>query len=258
MKDVKNNQKRKVNKRKKKKRAALVLFMLFAVALFVGLSLTVFFPVKSIKATGSNFYEGKDIVKLCGIDLGENIFRINKKNVLLKIQKDLPFVDDIAIEKNLDGNIVIKVKDAKEVFVYTSGEKYYSTDKTGRVLKVYDDLPENILYIVGETNLSDDGSYVVIEDAKKQEVINTVSAKIEGFVLTANELDISNTYEIKMLFDNRLKVNFGDISYFEEKLAHFLKMCENENLSTVSGTVNLSQYTPENPLAFFVKDEKND
>lgn len=232
------------------------MFMLFAVALFIGLSLTVFFPVKSIKATGSDFYESKDIVKLCGIDLGENIFRINKKDALLKIQKALPFVDDITIEKNLDGSIVIKVKDAKEVFVYTSGGKYYSTDKTGRVLKAYDDLPENILHIVGEINLSDDGSYVMIEDTKKQEVINTVSAKIEGFILTANELDIANTYEIKMLFDNRLTVNFGDVSFFDEKLAHFLKMCENEELDNASGTVNLSQYTPENPSAFFVKDKK--
>ena len=84
-----------------------------------------------------------------------------------------------------------------------------------------------------------------------------ISPKVEGFSLKANELDITNSYEITMLFDNRLKVNFGDVSYFEEKLSHFLKMCENENLYEVSGTVNLSQYTPENHAAYFVKDKNN-
>ncbi len=256
MSDVKKLKKKKVNKRKRRKTVALVVFLLFTFSLLIGLSLTVFFPVKSVKAQGSKFYQSDELIRFSEIKVGENLLRINKNTVLSNIQKNLPFVDDITIEKNLDGNIVIKVKEAKEVFVYNIGDKYYSTDKTGRVLKQYDNLPENILHIICESNLSEDNLSVVFEDAKKQEVIDKVSAKIEGFVLTANQLDITNAYEIKMVFDNRLEVNFGDISYFEEKLAHFVKMCENEKLENASGKINLSQYTPENPSAFFVKDEK--
>lgn len=255
MKDIK---KRKANKRRRKKKVALIIFVIFAIAIFAGLSLTVFFPVKSIKATGSEYYESTELINCSGIKIGENVLRINKKNVLLNIQKDLPFVSDITIEKNLDGNIVIKAKDSKEVFVYNCDNKYYSTDNTGRVLKNYDSLPENMLHIICETKLNEEKTYVVIEDEKKLAAINTVSTQTEFFVLNANELDVTNTHEIKMLFDNRLKVNFGDISYFNEKLAHFLKMCENENLNNVSGTINLSQYTPENPSAFFVKDKNNE
>ncbi len=255
MKNVKKMKKRRTNKRRRKKKLALIIFMLFAIAIFVGLSFTVFFPVKTIKATGSKYYESGELVKCSGIEIGENLLRINKNNVLYNIQKVLPFVADITIEKNLDGNVEIKVKDAKEVFVYNCGDKYYSTDKTGRVLKNYDSLPENMLHIICESRLNKDNTYVIIEDEKKLEAINTVSAQTEGFILKANELDVTDAYEIRMLFDNRLKVNFGDVLYFKEKLAHFFKMCENENFNNVSGTVNLSQYTPENPSAFFVKDE---
>ena len=257
MNDVQKVKKRKVNKRKRKKKIALAVFLLFTVSLLIGLSFTVFFPVKGVKASGSKFYESAEIVKQSGIKTGDNLLRISDKKVLNNIQKNLPFVDDIDIQKNLNGDIVIKVKDAKEVFVYLIGDKYYSTDKTGRVLKVYDNLPDNMLHIICEAGLSDDKLFVTLKDVKKQEVINTISSKVEGFAVKATELDITNAYDIKMVFDNRLRVNIGDISYFEEKLAHFLKMCEDENIKNNSGTVNLSQYTPENPSAFFVKDEKN-
>lgn len=257
MNDFNKNKKRKYNKRKKKKRIALVLFTIFSVALFVGLSLTVFFPVKNVTSTGSKIYNGKQIVKLSGIKLGDNVLRLNKNDVLDKIQKELLFVDDIIIDRNLDGNIVIKVKDAKELFVYKCDDKYFSTDKNGRILKSYDELPDSVLHILCEAKLSEDKTRIIIDEPEKSEVINMVSTKIEDFALTVNYLDITNSYEIKMLFDNRLTVNFGDISYFEEKLAHFLKMTKEEALSNVSGTVNLSQYSPENPSAFFVKQEKN-
>ena len=257
MSDVKNVKKRKNGKRKRKKGIALILFVLFSLALLIGLSLTVFFPVKSIKATGSKFYEARDLVKYSGIEIGENLLRINENEVLANIQRSLPFVDDVSVEKNLDGNIILKVTDAKEVFSYSIDEKFYSTDKNDRVLKVYDEMPENMLHIICDAKLSEDKLSVELNDVKKEEIIEMISPKVEGFSLKANELDITNSYEITMLFDNRLKVNFGDVSYFEEKLSHFLKMCENENLYEVSGTVNLSQYTPENHAAYFIKDKNN-
>jgi cell division septal protein FtsQ len=255
LKDVNNNKKRKVNKRKRKKRLALTLFALFSIALLLGLSLTVFFPVKSIKAVGSKLYSSADIVKYSGIKKGDNLLRLSEKNALENIQKNLTFIDEVEIEKSIDGNIVLNVKDAKEVFVYSVEDKLYSTDKTGRILKSYDELPENTLHIICDSKLSEDKLRVEINDAKKQEIIDLISKKVEGFALTANDLDIENSYEIKMVFDNRLKVDFGDISYFEEKLAHFLKMSESEKVGNASGVVDLSQYSPENPSAYFIKDK---
>ena len=63
--------KRKVNKRKKRKIVALWLFLFITVALLCTLSLTVFFPVDTVTATGSSIYSAEEIVNASGIALGE-------------------------------------------------------------------------------------------------------------------------------------------------------------------------------------------
>ena len=256
MKDVKNVKKRKSNKRRRNKRIALIFLLFFAVALLCSLSLTVFFPVKNIVASGSQYYENSQIIKYSGIEAGDNLLLISEKAVLENLQKKLTFIESVTIEKSIEGGIKLTVKDAKEVFTYKYEEKYYSTDSLGRVLKIYDDIPEDIMFVECVVSLNEEQTKIIIEDVKTKEIIDVISSKVEGFSLTANKLDVTDNFHIKMTFDNRLEVDFGDVSYFEEKLAHFLKMSESKKLDGVAGSVDLSDYSPENPTAFFVKEEK--
>lgn len=249
-----NIRKRKVNKRKRRKKAVLIVFLLFSVALLCGLSLTVFFPVKEISASGSNLYSAEEIIAHCGIMAEENLLRISEDNVLSSLQKKLPFVDGVKLTKKLPGTVKITVTDASEIYVFKIDDIYYSADDEGRVLKTYNEMPDNLLFIDCTAQIGDGTvTYIKFEDEKVNEIIKFISKQTENFTLKADYLDLTDLYAIEMSFDSRFTVNFGEFDYFEEKLAHLIKMLEQEELADKSGSVNLSQYTPQNPKAFFVE-----
>lgn len=249
--------KRKVNKHRRRKKALLWGFLLLAVVLLCGLSLTVFFPVEEISASGSSFYSSEKIIAYSGISAGDNLIRISEDRVLASLQKDLPFVDSIKISKKLPGTVKITVTDAAEIYVFKIGETYYSADDEGRVLRSYTEKPENILFVDCKAALGEGSvTYITFENAQTQEIIRLVTDKIQNFALRADYLSLKDLYAIEMSFDSRFTVNFGEFAYFEEKLAHLLKMLEDESFAGSSGTVNLSDYTPENPKAFFVEDKE--
>ena len=246
--------KRKVNRRKRKKKAVLIVFLLFAVIMLCGLSLTVFFPVKEISTSGSNLYSAEEIIAHCGIEAEENLLRISENSVLSSLQEKLPFVDSVKITKRLPGKVKITVTDAAEIYVFKVDDIYYSADDEGRALKNYAEKPENLLFIDCKAQINDDSvTYITFEDQRIEEIIKFVTKQTENFTLKADYLNLTDLYAIEMSFDSRFTVNFGEFTYFEEKLAHFLKMLEEEDFANSSGTVNLSQYTPQNPKAFFVK-----
>lgn len=246
--------KRKVNKRKKRKIVALWLFLIITVALLCTLSLTVFFPVETITATGSNIYSAEEIVNASGINIGENLLRVSEKRVLSALQNKLPFIDSVKISKQLPGDAKLIVSDAKELYVFCIDGVYYSADDQRRVLKSYSEKPNDILYI--ECTAKNENGRVVCENEKAEEIIVKIANSIDNFSLKADYINLNDLYAVEMSFDSRFKVNFGEFIYFEEKLAHFLKMAEDESLNGKRGTVNLSEYTPDNPKAFFVKEEK--
>lgn len=249
--------KKKVNKRRRRKKALLCIFLLFVIALLCGLSLTVFFPVEEISVTGSSLYSSAQIVSACGIDAGENLIRVNEKDVLDSLQNELPFVENVKITKKLPGTVKITVYDAEEVYLFKVDEVYYSTDEKRRILKNYNEKPNDFLFIDCQAEIIEDSvRYIGLEDSKVKEIIGFVSNHIESFSLKADYLDLTDLYAIEMSFDSRFTVNFGEFTYFEEKLAHFLKMAEDVSLKDKSGKVNLSEYTPTNPKAFFVENYK--
>lgn len=252
-----NVKKRKVNKRRRKKKAILFVFLVFCLALLCGLSLTVFFPVEKVTASGSELYSSEQIVNASGITAGENLLRLSEKDVLLSLQSVYPFVDSIKLTKKLPDTVNISVTEASQIFAYKIGETYYSTDDEGRVLKSYTEKPEDMLFIDCAAKLNEGNiTYIAYDNENTGEIIDFVSKRINEFSLKADYLDLTDLYAVQMSFDSRFIVNFGEFTYFDEKLAHFLKMLQDQEFSGSAGTVNLSQYSPENPKAFFVKNEE--
>jgi cell division protein FtsQ len=101
------------NKKKAKKIIMLIFLVLIALGLLFTLSVTVFFPVKSVEIEGNSYYTSEEIKKAVDINKKDNLLIINKEKVLNDLQKQLPFVDDIKINKKLPGAVKITVTEAK-------------------------------------------------------------------------------------------------------------------------------------------------
>ena len=68
-----------LRRKKRKKRRLItgfVIFMITAISVAAVLSVTVLFPIKIVKATGSKLYTEKQIVKSSGISEDNNLFTL--------------------------------------------------------------------------------------------------------------------------------------------------------------------------------------
>ena len=107
--------KRKLRQRKIRRRRIkifLVFLLVAAIAVFAVLSVTVLFPIEQITVSGSNKYSAEQILEAASIEKGDNLFRA--KADITVLNKKLPYLEKIEINRKLPGTLNIKVKDAEE------------------------------------------------------------------------------------------------------------------------------------------------
>lgn len=102
------------NKRRRKRnksRLAPLLKLLSILTLFLAATYgaTVFFQVESVNVTGYERYTQEQVVAASGIELQDNLFRMNKHEIANKILSTLPYIETVVIQRSLPSTILIKV-----------------------------------------------------------------------------------------------------------------------------------------------------
>ena len=102
--------------RKKKKRSALfapLSFLLVLVAFVFGVG--VFFRVQTIEVTGLETYTADEIIEASGIDVGDNLFFIDRASASSRIYSRLSQVEDANVEPVLPNKLIIRVRESSAV-----------------------------------------------------------------------------------------------------------------------------------------------
>ena len=98
-------------KKRRKKRAKVVFFgMLFVLMMLTLaiLSVTVFFNAETILVEGNNRYTAEEILEVGGLEIGQNLFRLDKFKVIDQMES-LPYVKTVEIDRKLPNTLSIKV-----------------------------------------------------------------------------------------------------------------------------------------------------
>lgn len=85
----------------------LLCVLAVVVALTVGA--TVFFQVETVAVSGNSRYTEEDVVQATGIQLGDNLFQMNKYQIKQQVLQKLPYVEELTIRRSLPSTIVITV-----------------------------------------------------------------------------------------------------------------------------------------------------
>ena len=247
---------RRVERQRKLRKRRLTVFFIFLIItlLCIGtaLSLTVFFPIESLTASGSAVYKSEQIIEVSGIKKGDNLFVISKSDVLDKLKSKLPYIETVELERQLPGSLKIKVTDADEYACVLSENKYYTVSKSGWVLKVSNAAVDNIFEIRGADVKCEVGSQLVFKREEDSELIDRISAAFKQNGIAINFIDISNEVDILIGADGRFTVSLGTSNYTEEKIKHLAGMIE-KIPSESEGKINLSMWTTDNTSATFIK-----
>ena len=76
---------------------------------------TVFFRVETVTVTGNQRYTQEEIIAASGIQMGDNLYALNKVRIDRKIRTQLPYVGELSINRALPSTILINVTEWEAV-----------------------------------------------------------------------------------------------------------------------------------------------
>jgi len=249
--------KRSERQKKLKKRRLKAFFAIFIILLLLTgatLSLTVFFPIKSLSFTGSAIYTAEEIEKASNIKKGDNLFTVSRSKAEDKIRAKLPYVEKIEFKRKLPDKLMVKVYDAEEFISYMVDDTYYIVSQSGWVLKKTRQKPENICTLIGAKVECKVGKEIKFDDENAKLIADRLSTSLHDTELTVNTIDVSDIVSLKLEVEGRFKVKIGTSNFIEEKVKHLASMIK-ELGSEEKGNIDLSMWTKEKSRGTFTKEK---
>ena len=213
------------------------LFLVLTI-LFIAVCFLVFFKLETVVIEGSSRYSEEEILSVFGVETGENLYSFNAGELETKLVKNLPYLSEVKIDRDLPSTIVIRISEKKpDMYVEISGDRYLLTDNmqileyTSDPSKLYgllrlDMEPETVFRcIVGEK--------LLFSDARTGDVLTKAFADINEIGITnrVDYIDANNRFGIYIGLDGKYQLYMGDIEEFDTKLAFAMGILE--KLSTI-------------------------
>ena len=259
-------------KRKKqveRNRKILGTFVMFVIILVMILFLIfkVFFKINTIQISGKNPYNETQIINAAGVSKGDSLLSCNEEKISDSIRRNLPYIYSATIKKKIPSTLIIETKSTSAFIAVQTVSGTALADKDGKVLefasedKVKDEIikleaglafPAKIGEKIFETE-SDNEQSRQLKD--KEKTLKTVLDAINSSgIKDITLVDIKSTSNIYMMYQDRFRLNIGNVNEIEYKLKAAVQIIANENKAAPSerGEIFLS-----NPDNIYVSPETN-
>ncbi len=232
------------------RRINYILLSIVLCFVFVIVCMALFLKIDNIKVVGNERYTAEQIVESSGIEVGQNLYAINKKTSKDLIMSDYPYINEVVIRRTLPSTLTFRITEEIPIYYTEICGEYFVLSSTLRVLEQSKENPnidrENKLVLL---LLSDVKSAIVGQEIQftKQLAFDYISAFIENvteheIASDLTEIDISSKYNIYVTYQDRFRIYLGDNSETEMKLT-FSKLMINEFKPEQSGTVDAHDIT---------------
>lgn len=243
-----------LRRKKRKKRRLItgfVIFMITAISVAAVLSVTVLFPIKIVKATGSKLYTEKQIVKSSGISEDNNLFTLSAEAVTENLVRNLPYIDSVELKRELPDKITIVVNDATEYACFYADDVYYVISQGGRVINAYTEQPENTFLIEGCKAKCKVGKIIEFDDEKKKNLVFSIAENLDDKNVFINKINVSDDFNITLTVEGRFNVILGNKTNLDKKIAQLATMIESMD-KNATGKIDLSIWREDNRKGSFV------
>ena len=208
-----DNAKKKQRKARKRRKITpfLIVVSLFILAAAVYLCLTMLFNVDRIIIEGNTLYEERELIETSGIEKGENLFEVDTAYAENKLYSVFNYVEAVEVKRSFP----ITITEAEPFSVIEEADGYTLVSAGGKVLeRGLEEVPYGLLSVRGLSTITSTEDDVKRMDLM-QSIINSMKKlEMEGY----NFLDLSDTLEIVMIYDDRVRVNLGNELQLEYKL----------------------------------------
>ena len=235
---------KKKKRKKRRKYAFYTLLTVFFVILITVLSLTVFFNISDIAVTGNSRYTSEEIISASGMQVGQNLFRLNKFKVIERLHEKMPYLSEVTIDRHLPVGIEIIVTESTPYLAVSDGGSYLILDENLKVLEQTQTAPEDLPIVTDLALTNTEVGTVLTADsgADLRLAALTVSLKENIGDTAVTAIDVSTSYEVTFEYMGRITVNVGTVENIDKKLK-LVKYVIDENKSQENAQIDVSSGT---------------
>lgn len=230
--DIRKNDSGGATRRRTKKRRrasvgrmALVMTVLAVAAVGTVLSLTVFFKIKAIDVYGESRYSSKQIIDAGKVALESNLIRLDSGMVSGRIEKALPYIEEVRVKKSLPTTVELHVTAARIAGYVKTDAGYSIISTSGKILEKTDKLPEKGADING---IDVEGVSVAGRISDDTGALESIKAIYEalGVGMSSNitELSVGDKINLSFVYRDRVTVRLGSAGDLSEKLKFVSKI----------------------------------
>lgn len=221
---VKRNNKKKKNKNIVK--IFTLLFIIIAIGIFT--MITPIFNITKIEVIGNEKVNTQSIISLSGLQIGENIFKNLKGNVIRNI-KENAYVGDVAIKLKLPGTVSIEVTEREIKYQLKVVDSYVYIDNQGYILEI-SNIEENVPIIEGyktgdneilKNKRLDNEDLLKLNSVSK--IMNSATnIKIDSLI---KKINIEDSKEYILFLENK-QIYIGDDTNLSNKMGRIQMILE--------------------------------
>ena len=243
--------------------------LLCAAAVIVAMTVgaTVFFRVETVSVTGNQRYTEEEIVAASGIQLGDNLYSLNKVRIDRSLRTSLPYIGELTINRSLPSTVVITVTEWEAVaqvappgpeqisaYQEAAGENAVSTAREPWLISMRGKLLEpaptdsTAIAVTGLTVLAPQaGSFLEVPEAE-QTRLEALTGLLEALEARETLREISSirlesTYLVARYagrFDVKMKLN-ANFDYDVRLMQSVRQQVENMEGIDAAGSIDLTQ-----------------
>lgn len=250
---VRYQKRQKAQRLKMQRRRALVIFILVALLVVVLLFMTPIFNIRSVSVEGNSIVTAEQFQEKLKPLIGENLFRTGEGKIEDTL-KSIPFIESVDVQKKMfPPSVKVVVTEYVPAALITVGDKSMLVNSQLRVLADNDEQAGLVPYVTGLNVQSCEVGGILKSDSEEKDEIAITALKtfeITGILDEVIDINISDTSNIMINYDNRINVKCGSKLNLDRKLRLFKESVKSSSLTENSrGTMDLSEsgkavYTP--------------
>lgn len=210
-------------KRKRRRRTALFYGALgfLVAAVFVVLSLTVFFGIQSVSVEGNSLYTEAQVLEIAAIEPGSNLFRLDTAAVTRRLERELPYIKEAKVTRVLPDRVRLELVETRAVCAAADGGTYAILDPDGKVLGRATEAPAELALLVGGVLLeAQPGETARFEEpetgARLRSVWDALSAA--GLDADVTAISVEKRYDLSFTYRRRIVCRLGVSDRLDTKM----------------------------------------
>ena len=211
----------------------------------IAVALALFFKVETITVTGNSRYTARQIIDAGGMQVGDNMFFLNKYKASEKITASLPYVETVRISRQLPDTLVVTVTECTAPAAIAQEGKLWLLSGDGKIVDEKTGDGKQYAVVKGlsllEPQVGTDIQVPEEEQASARLLLTLLGLLREKDMLSdVQTIDLSDTAEVVMRYLDRFDVTFRWDADFDYKLDYLLAVVERLEVNE-KGSIDMTQ-----------------